>query len=90
MKRGLFIEVQLLEILEKLEILEILENLQTVGSKGEADHFLEILENLDVLEILEIVKDPFRNDPFLRSRKRFCLHFRELQTSTQKLFALIC
>ena len=39
-------------------------------NKGESDHLLEILENLEFLEILEIppVKDPFRSDPFFRSR----------------------
>ena len=69
-RRGLFRKVHLLEILENLEILEILENPQAVENKGESDHFLEILENLEILEILQLppVKDPFRNDPFFRSR----------------------
>ena len=32
-----------------------------------------ILENLEILEILEVLqrKDPFRNDPFFRSRNVF-------------------
>ena len=69
-KRGLCRKVHFLEILDNLEILEILKNPQTVENKGESDFFLEILENLENLEILEIppVKDPFRNDPFFRSR----------------------
>ena len=70
-KRGLFRNIHLLETLENLEILESLENPQTVEKKGESDHFLEIRENFfEILEILETppAQDPFRNDPFFRSR----------------------
>ena len=52
---------------QKGHLLEILENLETLEKKGESDHFLEILENSEILEIPP-VKDPFRNDPFFRSR----------------------
>ena len=70
-RRDLFKNVHILEILEKLENLEILETPQSVENKGESDHFPEILEYLEIVEILEVppVKDPFRNDPFFRSRQ---------------------
>ena len=41
-KRGLFKNVNFLEILQNLEILEILESSQSVETEGESDHFPEI------------------------------------------------
>ena len=70
MEKGVARKAHFLKILEKfnVEILEVLENPQTLENKGDSDHFLEILENLEILEILELPRDPFRNDPFFRSR----------------------